>query len=109
MLDKALGLAGAEFAALELEEAAGLEESAAERVRLLNAAWEGRADCSLTELRMKLSALRELQQRLDGLARKRFEETRTELKARRQANRAISLYDRKSRRSARAQMLAGNC
>jgi hypothetical protein len=108
MLDRAIGLAGTEFAALELEDATGLEESSVERVRLINEAWEGRADCEPMELRAKLSVLRELQKRLDALARDRFEKTREELKARRQADRVINVYYHKPRRSARAQMLAGN-
>jgi hypothetical protein len=99
-----------EFADLEQleEDAAGLEESAGERARLIEAAWAGKAGCDTPELRAKLSVLQELQKRLNNVARERFEETREELKARRQAGRAISGYGNKSRRSVRAQMLAGN-
>jgi hypothetical protein len=111
MLDKAIAMGRREFAELELlelEGAAGLEESAGERARLIDAAWAGKSGCNTSELHAKLSVLQELQKRLNNAARERFEETREELKVRRQAGRAINGYGNKLRRSVRAQMLAGS-
>jgi hypothetical protein len=108
ILDKAIELARQEFAKIELEDAAGLEESAVERARLLNTAWADKEHCNLTELGEKLSVLQNLQKQLDRAARKRFEETREELNVRKQTDRAISGYGNKIRRTMRAQVLAGN-
>jgi hypothetical protein len=108
ILDKAIELARQEFAKIGLEDAAGLEESAVERAKLLNIAWAGKEHCNLTELCEKLSVLQNLQKQLAQAVRERLEETRNELNVRKQADKAISGYGNKIRRSMRAQVLAGN-
>jgi hypothetical protein len=107
LLDKAIKLAEREFALIALDDAAGLNENAAERAELIESAWAGRAGCDELELVDKLSILQNVQNRLDSEAHKRYEETRDELKVRRQADRAISGYGNRLRRSMLAQVLAG--
>lgn len=113
MLDKAIEQAEREFDLLELEDVAGLEESATERLHLVEAAWAAREDgsrgqCDLEALGDKLRALHQLQNRLDDIARQRHEETREALKVRKQASRVISGYGNSARRSLLPKVITKN-
>ena len=105
-LDKAIGMAERELELLDSEDVAGLEESAEARLQLLEAAWADKTDCDAVEFAEKLLRLRYLQGRLGEKADRLHAETREHLKARRQADRAISGYGPKIQRSFIPQVIA---
>ena len=104
-LDKAVELARQELGLLDLDDVAGLGESADERLRLLDEAWAGKGECDAAEFSQRLLQLRDLQNRLDEKATRLHAETGDTLKKRQQASRAIQGYGPKGKRSMFAQVV----
>lgn len=107
-LDKAAELARQELSLLDLDDAAGIGESADERLRLLNEAWSCKGECDAGEFSQRLLQLRDLQSRLDEKASRLHAETGDILKKRQQASRAIQGYGARGKRSLFAQVVTKN-
>lgn len=105
MLDKAIELARRESDLLKTDDVAGLEESVASRIELVEQAWNMRGNCDVERLREKLDLLHALQHDLDAVARKEHDEAREQLKTRKRATQALDGYGNKMRRSLLPQMI----
>jgi hypothetical protein len=107
-LDKAAELARREIGLLDLDDVAGLGESADERLRLINKAWACKGGCDAGEFSQRLLHLRDLQNRLDEKAVRLHAATGDLLKKRQQASRAIQGYGSRGKRSMFAQVVTRN-
>lgn len=92
ILEEVVQLTKSEFELLELEDAAGLSESAAKRDRMIREAWENKNGCDELYFVKLLQTIQDLQRRLSETAEAKFAETRTALNGHKKSRNAILGY-----------------
>lgn len=94
LLDEVVKLAQEEFRLIELEDAAGLAESAERRGGLIREAWESKLGCDELDFVTRLMSIQDLQHRLSELAEKKLAETRDILNGAKKSRQAVLQYCR---------------
>lgn len=92
LLKKVVKMAQEEFNLLELEDAAGLSESADQRAALLKQAWEEKNGCNEMDFVSLLTVIKDLQRKLGSAASEKFEETRDALNSQKKSRNAVLGY-----------------
>ena len=92
LLEEVVQMAHEELKLIELEDAAGLSESADRRSTMLQRAWEEKDGCNELDFISLLMVIQELQNKLSAIAQEKFAETRNALNSQKKSRNAVVGY-----------------